>query len=776
MKKKVCLALAAVMACSVALGATACGGESEPETPGVDAQAPAFSKADATIALSGGVDREDPFMGISPDLFGLFLEDINYASYAMDDNMVVNGSFEYASNRTYGWNAAGGAGITVQSGTGIHVNNPYYIKVSSPANGSISNAGYEALPMFLDFDVDYVFSAFIRNYAGALTVRVKSARGSEVYLEKTVDIAESANWVKYEVTINSQRITQEDVVLELVFGSATQTCELDAITFETKDATGGIKNYVFNAIKDLSPAFFRFPGGCAAEGTNDNNWYNWKSSIGAEKVNGDDELNPFTYTLNRDGQVEEVTTYGEQATRVPNTNIWQRSGNYYEMEYGVGFYEYFLLCENVGAKAIPIVSCGMTCQTQGSGTALRGRHGNGIQDFIQDAKDLICFAKGSVNATDPNERYWAQVRANMGHPEPFAMDYIGIGNEQWGYDYFVSYYEKFLEAFAEEENPIYRSVKPIVGNCTLFQNCENPADKRKGEAQVYAEMYYESGKIARVADYGLHDQHYYVNYTDFFENAYLYDDYKRPQDAPETYYEVFVGEYSANAQVRRSPTANDNVTYTEYFRSGAPDMHNTWMTAISEAAMMTGFERNGDIVKLAAYAPMFGIVWDRGMTNYNQWFEDMMYLTNFEVVLTPNYFVQQLFMQNAGDYKLTSLLTFAGETPKSLYRANNSAYDRTLDDVYYVTSYDSATGDVLVKIVNAGDSALKFNVDLTAVTGLEVQGAAQAIVLANSDPLAVSTLSDGNAITPSMKTLGISSVFGYEAPAYSVTALRVKTK
>ncbi|MGN1078468.1 MAG: alpha-L-arabinofuranosidase C-terminal domain-containing protein [Candidatus Gallimonas sp.] len=740
-----------------------------------DEEAPAYASPDATLSLTGAIDKTGLSSQISEDLFGLFLEDINYASYALDDNMAVNGSFEYAADRDYGWTTSG-ATLSVQTGNGIHGNNPYYAKFSVTAGGSLSNAGYSAVPIFVEYGVDYVFSAFLRNYGGNLTVQVVGKNAPyTVYAEKTVAVSQSAEWVKYEVTLTGVATSQENVVLKLIFDTAASDVCLDSVLFETTDSTVGIKNYIYRAIADLSPEFLRFPGGCVVEGTGEQNRYDWKNSIGAEKSDGKDELNGFTYTLNRDGTLSTVTTYGEQATRVPDTDIWQRSANYYEMEYGLGFYEYFLLCDSLGAKAVPVVSCGYSCQTQtggaGNGVALSGRHGNGIEDFIRDAKDLVCFAKGSVNSSDPNEAYWARVRANMGHPEPFEMDYLGIGNEQWG-EYYTQYYEKFLESFRNDENPLYQSVKLIVGNCTLFQNCENPATGVKGAAQQAALNYAGKGKISSVSEYGVHDQHYYMNYTDFLANASLYDDYARPEDRPDSYYEVFVGEYSANSEAARSPVADDNLKFTEHFSNTALG-HNTWFTALSEAAMMTGFERNGDIVKLAAYAPMFGMVWDNSR-NDNQWWVDMMYLTNTEIVLTPNYYVQQLFMKNAGDYKVSSSLLFAGETPQTTYTATNGT-TRLLDDVYYVVSMEKETGDLIVKIVNVGGSDLKFNVDLGGLVGTSV-GKIATVTSLNAEPSATSTLSGGSAVLPRTYTVGsFGSKLGYTAPAYSLTTIRIPT-
>ncbi len=793
MKKKIwATCLASVLCASAVLGLAACGekedkpDDNDPNKPPVivetpDKDAPAHASADATLTLSGSIDKTTASKQISADLFGLFLEDINYASQALDDNMIANGSFENQERegKSVRWRASNGTALTVSTEDGVLKSksefgntNPDYAELTLPANGYVENLGYAAAPVAVKAGVDYVFSAFIKtgSYAGTLTVDVTD--GTKVYATTELSLTAENEWVKYQSTFKATETASKNLFVRLTFGSAGKVL-LDCVKLETTDSTLGFKNYLYDAIKNLSPAFFRFPGGCIIEGVDDQSAYDWKNSIGAVKGETSDTVPAFTYKLNNGGTVSEVTTYGEQATRTYNTDIWYRNGysggSYYQMEYGIGFYEYFLLCESLGAKAIPIVSCGMSCQTQSTGTALKGRHGKGVDDFIQDAKDLIAFAKGSVNSSDANEKYWAQVRTNMGHPEPFDMDYIGIGNEQWG-DYFSRYYEKFLDNFMYETNPLYQSVTPIVGNCTMFDHCELPSTGRKGVAQAAAQSYLNKGKISTISEYGVHDQHYYMNYTDFLANAYLYDDYKRPDTNPNDYYEVFVGEYSANSAAVRSPQANDRYLFNY--------KENSWITALAEAAMMTGFERNGDIVKLAAYAPMFGNLINPGDAKAKMhWTVDMMFFNNTDVVLTPNYYVQQLFMQNAGDHKVDARMTFASGDPfKTTYKATGGA-DRELDDVYFVVSADEETGDIIVKLVNAGANDIKVNINVD-MTGVTLGGTAKQTVLQAMSKDDVSTL-EQSALAPYSNILGgftDGNKIGVMLGQYSVTALRIRTK
>lgn len=795
MRRKAVLFTAGVLTGALLLG-TACGGGGQEENvppPKIDVQASAYENPDAVLSLSGDLDVSTKSKQISSELFGIFLEDINYASYALDGNLVANGSFENAKSKTYAWKADGAtlavttADSLFKGKTAFGSVNPTAARVGiASAGGSISNSGYVPVPIAVKKGIAYSFSAFIKatDYSGDIEIAV--VNGSTEYAKATVSVTKSEEWVKYGATLTATESASEGLSLKLTF-KGTGELLIDNVALDTHDATDGIKNYIFNAIKDLSPAFVRFPGGCIIEGLSDDGFFDWKNSIGATTVSAGgvaDTVPEFTYTQVIDGKSSQKTTRGERATRTPNIDIWQNSANdqwheqgsaNYAMEYGIGFYEYFLLCENLGASAIPIVNCGLGCQGQsnpvGAGVRLSGRHGKGINDFIQDAKDLICFAKGKVGAEDPNEAYWAKVRSDMGHPEPFKMDYIGIGNEQWD-SYYTLYYEKFLNAFALESNPIYTSVKPIVGNCTLMANCENPAENRDGAALSAAKRYQKGGNIQNVSEYGVVDQHYYMNYTDFLAAATdnFYKDYTRPVDGNERYtkqddsryYEVFVGEYSANNQDMHYPDWDQSKkgTFTA----------NSWITALSEAAMMTTYEENGDIIRLAAYAPMFGNL----NMKYTQWPVNMMFYNNTDLVLTPNYFVQQLFMKNAGDHKIDAAIEFtSGETPQTKYV---KPINRMVNDIYYVVSADEETGDIIIKIVNAGKNEFNFNISLEDLN-LTNKGYASVTSLVGNTPTDVSNLKE-TAVSPDTYTIGnfTGNVAGFNVQPYSVSAIRVHTK
>ncbi len=773
--------MAGVLSAAMLFAASACGETGGPTDGGggnggsepVKA-APAYDNADATLKVSGVAEK---YADISDELFGVFLEDINYASQALDDDLIVNGGFETASGaketNRYGWTAEK-ATFTVTNENGLlgdgfadsRGTNPAasYALVVTEAGGALINSGYVPVPMAVEEGTDYVFSAFFRtDSVKAVTVTVTD--GAKDYLSETIELDPSNEWTKYVRTVRANGTADADLKLKLTFSTAG-TVGVDGVALETSDATVGIKNYIYQAVKELSPKFIRFPGGCITEGENINQTYDWKNSIGAVANGGnagDDVVPALTYKVNKGNTTgfEETTTYGEAVTRRPNVNLWENNGSqYFLMDYGIGFYEYFCLCESLGASALPVVSCGLSCQGQAyPGAPLAGRHGKGVDDYIRDAADLIEFAKGDETTK------WGKTRVDLGHAKPFEMNYIGIGNEQWDAgtpqsDYFETYYEKFLEDKDFMATCKKYGVQLIVGNHQQLIHCEGSIDfatntpRTSGVAKDAAIAYRNKGKITALSEYGIHDQHYYNSPVDFLLHAHMYDNYTREGNDR---YEVFVGEYSANNNFKESGN------FDRYYQI------NNWFSALSEAAAMTGFERNGDIVKLAAYAPMFAPV----STAYRHWPVDMMLFTNTQLVRTANYYVQQLFMQNTGTKKLTSSLTLREgfEATYPLTALDGREYD--IDKLYYVTSLDEETGDVIIKIVNAGENGVKLNIDLT---GQSLTGVAHVTRL-------LGELEDVNGleetlIEPRTSAIGgfTENVMGVTAGGYSVVCLRVHTK
>lgn len=747
------------------------GGEEEkPSQPEYDKEAPAFDNAQATLTV-GGVPEKNA--EISSELFGVFLEDINFASQALDDNLVVNGSFSSRyGGRNYGWKAEKATLTVTTEGSLLGddfcdyngVNSvASYALVETQAGGYVENSGYVPVPMAVQEGTEYIFSAYIKaEGVGEMSFAVTD--GTQEYAAGSVLLEEGGGWVKYVRRVKASGTAEEGLKLRLSFPQAG-TVGLDGVSFETTDSTVGIKNYLYDAVKELSPKFIRFPGGCIIEGENLEQAYDWKNSVGAVasgEKSGEDTVPAFTYLLNtEDGKkAEEVTTYGEAVTRKTNTDLWENDGTqYYQMEYGIGFYEYFLLCESLGASALPVLNCGLSCQGQAyPGAPLAGRHGNYVADYIQDAADLIEFAKGDKNTK------WGSVRAAMGHEAPFEMNYIGIGNEQWDAgtaqsDYYESYYEKFLEDEAFMAACKKYGVQLIVGNHQQLIHCEGSIDfttgqpRTSGVAKDAAIAYRNKGKITALSEYGIHDQHYYNSPVDFLLHTKMYDNYVREGNDR---YEVFVGEYSANNNFKES--GNFNTLYET----------NNWFSALSEAAAMTGFERNGDIVRLAAYAPMFAPV----DPQYRHWGVDMMLFTNTRLVRTANYYVQQLFIQNTGSKKLSSSLEYASGFAQTV-KISGTEKSVDVEKLYFVTSLDEATGDIILKIVNVAEATVRLNIDLG---GANLTGVADVIRL-SADRTDVNTLEE-TPVSPRASTIGgfTDGVIGLSLSRSSVTCVRIHTK
>ena len=792
MKKRAVCSLALTAALVSACALTACGEEKVT----FDREAPAFG-AEADVTLSVQAKKTNGIEGqISDTLFGVFLEDINYASYYLDDDLIKNGSFEAITrSKEEGWATVGSATKTLMNdangifaGTEAYQSkkvNPNYLKVNvTAAGGGLSNTGYQtAMPMAIVASTQYKFSAFIKspNKAFDMTIGVKDAAGAAC-LTGSFTVAQSGEWVKYERTFTATDTKDKNLHFELTASEGVEFF-IDSVALETMDSTIGIKNAPYNAIKDLAPKFIRFPGGCIIEGNGamgENCAYDWKNSIGAVQNGnnaGDDTVPAFSYQLNKEGATSSVTTYGEAVTRTHNPDLWAgyNNGNYntyYDMTYAIGFYDYFMLCDSLGASAVPVLNCGLSCMggAASNSHALAGRHGKGVEDYIQDAIDLIEFAKGDKSTK------WGAIRANMGHPAPFEMSYLGIGNEQWG-QYFTGFYEKFLENEAFMNALKTYSVKPIVGNGTQLTDCERPNASGTGTtgglAKAAAERYVNATNPKRlidtVSEYGVVDQHYYVNYTTMLENTKMYDSYTRPYDDETKYYEVFVGEYSAN---EANPVAGFDV-YNK----------NQWICALSEAAMMTGFERNGDIIKLAAYAPMFGTAVDvggSGLMAGNQWGTDMMYFTGSQLVLTTNYYVQQLFMKNQGAYRVLDHMVnveWQSElTPTFTLAADKAGSNvtKTVDRLYYVASI-AKNGDLIIKLVNVSGDTIKADL---AISDMKLKGNATVTVLQNDDRTVKNTLTNPDNIAPVSYTIGAftSGKLGYEIKPYSVTSITIHAK
>ena len=411
-------------------------------------------------------------------------------------------------------------------------------------------------------------------------------------------------------------------------------------------------------LADLHPGIFRFPGGCIVEGTDLASRYQWKNSV---------------------GPVE---------NRPLNENRWNYTfphrlyPNYYQ-SYGLGFYEFFLLSEKIGAEPLPVVSVGLACQFQNDDICAHVSPDE-LQPYIDDALDLIEFANGSTDTK------WGKLRAEMGHPAPFNLKLIGVGNEQWGELYPVRL-EKFIKAIRAK----YPEIK-IVGS-------SGPSpDDNDGKEFTYG---WEQMRRLK-AD--LVDEHFYRSPEWFLSQAGRYDNYSRKGP------KVFAGEYACHISGSEDPAP-----------AAEPMSKNTFNAALCEAAFMTGLERNADVVHMATYAPLFSHVdgW--------QWRPDLIWMDNLTTVRTPNYYVQQLYATNAG----TNVL----ETTENKKPLEGN------DGMFASAVYDKPSGDYILKVANTNATERTIEVTFKGVKSL---GEGIVTSIHDGNPDAFNSLSNKNNVTP----------------------------
>lgn len=502
---------------------------------------------------------------IQPTMYGIFFEDINFgADGGLYAELVKNRSFEFPQ-KLMGWNIFGN--VELRSEGGPFERNPHYVRLSYSGHAhkhtGLENEGFRGIG--IKKNATYRFSVWGRTSSSSSPQKIRIElidAENNPFESKELEIT-SGEWKQYEIILTSPK--EEPKATLRIFLLSEGPLDLEHISLFPTDTWKGRKNGLrkdlAEALSDLNPGLFRFPGGCIIEGTDLETRYDWKKSV---------------------GPVE---------NRPLNENRWHYTFAHrlfpdYFQTYGMGFYELFLLAEDMGAEPLPVVNVGLACQYQNDGEHCHVPVGE-LGDYIQDALDLIEFANGAP--TTP----WGKVRAEMGHPEPFNMKFIGIGNEQWGPEYPVRL-EKFIEAIRAQ----YPEIK-IIGSA-------GPQAEGKDFEYLWPEM-----KRLKV---DLVDEHYYRPPQWFLDNAARYDSYDR--NGPK----VFAGEYASHHTTRA----------------------NNFESALTEASFMTGLERNADIVHMATYAPLLAHVdaW--------QWRPDLIWFDNLRMVRTPNYYVQQLYGHHAG--------------------------------------------------------------------------------------------------------------------------------
>ena len=505
---------------------------------------------------------------IQDTMYGLFFEDINYAADGgLYGELVKNRSFEFPQS-FMGWQVFGDVKL---KDDGPFERCPHYVVLGAPNHQErrtgIQNEGYFGIGVVKG--EDYRFSVWAKAPKGKATIRVQlidqySMGEHQEFVEQTLDVT-SAEWKKYEIVLKSPE-TQKKANLRIFLKGENPVCLEHVSLFPVntfKNRENGLRRDVAQALADVKPGLLRFPGGCIVEGTDLETRYQWKNTI---------------------GPVE---------NRPLNQNRWEHTFDYryypdYYQSYGLGFFEFFQFSEDIGAEPLPVLNVGMACQFQNWNKECAHVPMDQLDPYIQDCLDLIEFANGDVNTT------WGKKRAEMGHPEPFNMKYIGVGNEQWD-----TLYYKRLTPFVKAIRAKYPNIK-IVGT-------SGPDSEGKMFELGWQDMKKQKADLV--------DEHFYRPESWFLNSGLRYENYDRKGP------KVFAGEYACHGKGKK---------------------WNHYEASILEAAFMTDMERNADVVYMTAYAPLLAHVdgW--------QWRPDLVWFDNTEMFKTCSYYVQQMYAKNKG--------------------------------------------------------------------------------------------------------------------------------
>lgn len=505
---------------------------------------------------------------VQPTMYGIFFEDINYAADGgLYGELVKNRSFEFP-DALMGWKAFGKFEV---KNDGPFERCPHYVVLGysghNDAATGLQNEGYFGIG--IEKGEDYRFSVWAKAVSGDATVEVSlvDENTMEEHQEfATAELKVSGNeWKKYELVLKPAKTVQKANLRLLLKGKNSVALEHVSLfpkhTF--KDRDNGMRRDLAQALYDLHPGVFRFPGGCIVEGSSLDQRYQWKNSIGPVEnrpLNGNRWLSTFNYRLFPD----------------------------YYQSYGLGFYEYFLLSEDIGAEPLPVLNVGMACQYQNWNNPKAHVPVDSLQPYIQDCLDLIEFANGDVNTT------WGKKRAEMGHPAPFNLKFLAVGNEQWD----NLYYERL--------RPFVKAIKAKYPNIKLIGTSGPDSE---------GEMFDKGWKAMKELKADLVDEHFYRDEHWFLSHGLRYEGYDRKGP------KVFAGEYACHGKGKK---------------------WNHFETSLYEAAFMTDLERNADVVDMATYAPLFAHVdgW--------QWRPDMIWYDNTRMFKTVSYYVQQMYACNKG--------------------------------------------------------------------------------------------------------------------------------
>ncbi|WP_084162940.1 alpha-L-arabinofuranosidase C-terminal domain-containing protein [Prevotella sp. RM4] len=603
--------------------------------------------AAATMGLNAQKPVKAPAGGkaISNELIGIFFEDINNsADGGLYAELIQNGAFEFSPVERDGWGPGTAWRITRPGhSTGyiqprmdnpVHANNATYMRLHCErANQYYDYTGWTGFGIQNDgFDgisvkagEKYDFSAFMRNVKGdAKQVRVvliEPVKGwppkdPKLLAETTFDVS-NGDWQKFEAVLTPNADCKQAALQILVLTKGDMDIDVISLMPEDTYKGHGLRKDLAQALADLHPKFMRFPGGCVVHGGGDGFWntYRWK------------------------------TTIGPKETRRQLKNTWG-----YHQSVGLGYFEYFQFCEDLGMEPLPILPAGVSCQGANGGWGMKGQAQDVVpmsemDEWVDECIDLIEWANG-----DPATNKWAKMRAEAGHPKPFNLKYLGIGNE-----------ERISPEFCERFKYIYERVTKAHPEIVIVGTAGPGSHADNGD--------YQNGwKLAEELNMPILDEHYYEPNT-YFLNKRQYDSYPRDRKT-----KVYLGEYAAKDK--------------------------KLIDALAEGLYLLHVERNGDVVAMTSYAPLFA------RKNGTQWNPDLIYYDNERPFLTCSYYVQQLFGQSSGNYYYGDCVKFEGDAADAI---------QPMEGVHYGQSVilNTKTRQLFVKLVNASADAKKANINLS---------------------------------------------------------------
>jgi alpha-N-arabinofuranosidase len=579
-----------------------------------------LSHAQNTLVVNPG----KPVCPVQPTMWGIFFEDINFAAdgglYA---ELVKNRSFEF-STPLMGWRAGRGGdpgGDILVINRQSNSNNPHIARVTVSSAGKpflLTNEGFRG--MGIQKNETYHFSLLAKQNSGHTSLRVELVRPNGDKISNTAKIPlTSAGWQSYKASFSATD-TAMRAQLNIYF-EGPGVADVDMISLfpqhTWKGRSNGMRADLVQLLADMKPGFLRFPGGCIVEGRELSNRYQWKTSVGT--------IDQRKTIMNR---------WNVEFAHRPTPDYFQ--------SFGLGFYEYFLLAEDIGAEPLPILNCGMACQFNTAEVAPVEE----LDPYLQDALDLIEFANGATTTK------WGGLRAKMGHPKPFNLKMMGVGNEQWGPQY-IERYRFFTNAIKKK----YPAIQLVNSTGTdpdgaKFNFLNDTLRKLKAD---------------------ILDEHYYRAPEWFLQNAARYDNYDRAGP------KIFAGEYAAQS---RAIASKDN--------------KNNWQCALAEAAFMTGLERNAGVVYMASYAPLFA------HADAWQWTPDLIWFDNLRSYGTADYYVQKLFSNYKGAAVVPALVNGAAASGK--------------DNFYASAVVDKTKKTLILKLVNTGNREVMRDIAVEGTT------------------------------------------------------------